>query len=82
MNPHFTHCWRAVATAKIEEFCFQCERLADLAHEGDVDRAVAADVMTDIAEAHSLGETFGADYIIDIIADAFVPPAVMSEAAE
>ncbi|HEX5864996.1 MAG TPA: hypothetical protein VF014_12205 [Casimicrobiaceae bacterium] len=81
MNPHFTEAWRAVATAKIDEFAYQCERLGTLARCAVVDRADAADVLTEIADAHSLGETFGRDYIITIIADAFVPPAVRAEAA-
>jgi hypothetical protein len=83
MNPHFTAAWRAVATAKISEFAYQCERLGTLARCAVVDRTDAADVLTDIAEAHSLGDRFGREYIINLIADAFQgPAAVLSEAAE
>jgi hypothetical protein len=83
MGTHFREAWIAVATARIEEFAFQAERLSDLAHEGVVDRAEAADVLHNIASAHSLADTFGADFIITIIADAFQgPAAVLSEAAE
>lgn len=72
---YFTAAWRAVATAKIGEFAWQCETLGTLAHCGAVDRSAAASVLNDIADAHSLGETFGHDYVADMIADAFTPPA-------
>ena len=71
MNPHFTEAWRAVATAKIDEFAYRCDRLGELAGAGIVNRSEAASVLTDIADAHSLGETFGTDWIIDLIATAF-----------
>jgi hypothetical protein len=74
MTAHFTEAWRAVATAKIDEFAYQCERLADLAICGEVNRGDAAAVLYDISIAHSLGETFGSDYIADVIAGAFASP--------
>jgi hypothetical protein len=73
MNPHFREAWRAVATARIDEFIYQCERLADLARDGIVDRAEAADCLHEIAVAHSLADTFGPDYVVNLIAEAFAP---------
>jgi hypothetical protein len=76
MHPHFTETWRAVATAKIGEFAYQCERLADLPHAGDVNVSEAATCLHDIAVAHSLYETFGQDCIVNTMAWAFAPPVV------
>lgn len=81
MNPHFTEAWRAVATAKIDEFAHQCKRLADLAHDGEVNRSEASSCLQEIAEANCLCSTFGADYIIDTIAWAFAPPVAEEAAA-
>lgn len=80
MNPHFTEAWRAVATAKIDEFAFQCERLAGLAHDGDVNVSEAASCLQEIAEANCLCSTFGADYIVSMIAWPFAHP-ICEEAA-
>lgn len=78
--PYFREAWRAVATAKINEFAYQCERLAGLADYGAVNRSEAVSVLTDIAEANSLRDTFGHEYIADIITEAFATPN--AEAAE
>lgn len=78
--PYFREAWVAVATAKIDEFAYQCERLATLAHRGAINRSEAATLLTDIAEAHSLGDMFGSDYVDELIAAAFAPP--IAEAAE
>ena len=77
----FTEAWRAVATAKLDEFACQCERLATLADCGAVNRSEAATVLVDIAEANSLGDTFGSEYIDEIMSDAFRESAV-ADAAE
>jgi hypothetical protein len=81
MSVHFTEAWRAVATAKIEAFADECWRLADLADKGAVDRGDAAATLQDIADANSLPETFGADYVAELISVGFSPPTAM-EAAE
>lgn len=80
--PYFREAWCCVAVAKIHAFARQCERLGELAHVGVVDRAEAAAVLTDIATAHSLGETFGSENVNAMIAEVFAPPVVQAEAAE
>jgi len=78
--PCFREAWAAVATAKIDEFAYQCRRLATLADYGAVDRSEAAAVLADIAEANSLGDVFGRDVVGNMISDAF--SAAVAEAAE
>jgi hypothetical protein len=72
--PFFREAWRAVATAKIDAFDYQCRRFAELSRCGTVDRGEAAAVLQDISVAHSLGETFGHEAINEIITDAFAAP--------
>lgn len=79
-SAYFTEAWRAVATAKIAEFSWQCERLATLAGCAAVNRSEAAYVLQDIADANSLGETFGREYV-DLIAEAFGPGCKAEAAA-
>ena len=72
--PYFTEAWRAVATAKIDEFEYQCRRLAELSRCGAVERGEAAEVLQDISVAHSLGDVFGHDIVNSMITDAFAAP--------
>lgn len=81
MSAHFRDAWRAVALGKIDAFADECRRLCALADQSAVDRGDAADVLQDIADANSLPETFGADYVAELISIAFSPPTAM-EAAE
>jgi hypothetical protein len=72
--PYFTEAWRAVATAKIDEFDYQCRRLAELSRCGAVERGEAAATLQDISVAHALGDVFGHDTVNSMISDAFTPP--------
>ena len=74
MNAHFTETWRAVATAKIDEWDFQCLRLGALANDGVVNRSEAATVLHDIAVANDIDKALGGlDVIMASIACAFTP---------
>jgi hypothetical protein len=63
--------WRAVANAKLVEYRRQCWRLAGLVRQGLVDRGPAVDRLWEIATAHALVRSLGADRVQLIIAEAF-----------
>ena len=67
----FRDAWRAVTNSKLNEFRFQCTRLAELARQGVVDKIDAIDTLHTIAIAHALIRALGADYVEEIIAQAF-----------
>jgi hypothetical protein len=63
--------WRAVASAKLNEYRNQCWRLAGLVRDGTVPLQAAADLLWEIATAHALVRSLGDDRIEAIISEAF-----------
>ena len=63
--------WRAVANAKLVEFRRQSWRLAGLVRQGLVTKQAAADRLWEIATAHALVRSLGADRVQAIIAEVF-----------
>jgi hypothetical protein len=67
----FTEAWRAVATAKLNEFRRQCWHLAGLVQQGLLEKVLVVDQLEEIAVSHGLVYSFGDDRIAAIIAEAF-----------
>ncbi len=63
--------WRAIANAKLVEYRKQCWRLAGLVRQGTMDEHAAVDRLWEIARAHALVRSMGADRVQAIITDAF-----------
>jgi hypothetical protein len=63
--------WRAVATAKLNEYRRQCWRLAILVRRGLLTKIDAIDALYTIAIAHALIRALGEDRIEAILAEAF-----------
>jgi hypothetical protein len=73
---------RAVANAKLREFTRQCWRLSELARKDVIGKTDAIDLLWEIATAHALVRTLGADHVQAIIAEPFAGTEFTLHAAE
>ena len=63
--------WRAVANAKLTEFCCQSWRLAMLVRQSIIDKTAIVDRLWEIATAHALVRALGEDLVQAILDEAF-----------